>query len=45
MYRLNVARAALVYQPLVAQIVSVLKVGCQYPEVISLPWHPCNLTR
>ena len=44
MPRLDAARAARVCQPLVAQIVNVLKVGCQYPDVISLPWYRRNLT-
>ena len=43
MLRLVVVWTARVGEPPVFQIVNVLKVGCQYLDVISLPWDHGNV--
>jgi len=45
MVRLDVVKRPAWIKPPVFQIVNVLKVGCQYPDVISLPCCPRNLSR
>jgi hypothetical protein len=45
MVRLDVVKRPAWIEPPVFQIVNVLKVGCQYLDVISLPWHPGNVGR
>jgi hypothetical protein len=45
MLRLDVVQGGLRVSNRLGLIVNVLKVGCQYPDVISLPCCPRNLSR